>query len=222
MTTFSIPNKTFSKIYLLMCALRAHINRTLEIIPKRLKKWQKLKKIQKLCQKKVCLTCTTRPRQVCLTCRKDKISVRNSKKTFEIIPTRLKKWQKVCLTCTARPRQVCLTCRKDKISVRNSKKTFEIIPTRLKKWQKLKKIQKLCQKKVCLMCTARPRQVCLTCRKDKISVRKSKKTFEIRILLMCVLRAHNSKPILEKVYWELKNFWQLFQFPIKLFQKYIY
>ena len=26
-----------------------------------------------------------------------------------------------------------------------------------------------------------------------------------RILLMCALRAHNSKPILEKVYWELKK-----------------
>ena len=26
------------------------------------------------------------------------------------------------------------------------------------------------------------------------------------ILLMCALRAHNSKPILEKVYWELKKF----------------
>ena len=28
----------------------------------------------------------------------------------------------------------------------------------------------------------------------------------IWILLMCALRAHNSKPILEKVYWELKKF----------------
>ena len=28
LTTFSIPNKTFPKMDLLMCALRAHINRT--------------------------------------------------------------------------------------------------------------------------------------------------------------------------------------------------
>ena len=41
--------------------------------------------------------------------------------------------------------------------------------------------------------------------------------FLLGILLMCAL----SKPILEKVYWELKKFWQLFQFPIKLFQKWI-
>ena len=32
LTTFSIPNKTFPKMDLLMCALRAHINRTLSLL----------------------------------------------------------------------------------------------------------------------------------------------------------------------------------------------
>ena len=35
---FSIPNKTFPKMDLLMCALRAHINRTHKVINKRTEK----------------------------------------------------------------------------------------------------------------------------------------------------------------------------------------
>ena len=34
----------------------------------------------------------------------------------------------------------------------------------------------------------------------------SNSSIVIRILLMYALRAHNNKPILEKVYWELKKF----------------
>ena len=40
-----------------------------------------------------------------------------------------------------------------------------------------------------------------------------------RILLIYILNAQNKKLILEKVYWELKKFWQFFQFLIKFFQK---
>ena len=43
-------------------------------------------------------------------------------------------------------------------------------------------------------------------KKKQLILLKKLYIFYKRILLMCALRAHNSKLILEKVYWELKKF----------------